>query len=59
MNVHTEITRMPTIEIEEETLRKLEALQIEDESYDDIISELIGIYQASEMNLAFGGEENF
>lgn len=49
---------MPTIEVEEETVKKLERLQIEDESYDEIINELIGIYQASEMTLAFGGEEN-
>lgn len=49
---------MPTIEVEEETVQKLERLQIEDESYDEIINELIGIYQASEMTLAFGGEEN-
>ncbi len=49
---------MPTIEVGEETIRKLDNLKIEDESYDEIINELIGIYRASEMSLAFGGEEN-
>lgn len=59
MSDNREAVCMPEIEVEEETLNRLDALRIEDESYDDIISELIGIYQASEMSLAFGGEENF
>lgn len=50
---------MPTIEVEDRTIERLESLRIEDESYDEIINELIGIYQASEMTLAFGGEENY
>ncbi len=50
---------MPTIEVSEDTLTRLEQLQLEDESYDEVISELINIYQASEMTLAFGGEENY
>lgn len=50
---------MPTIELEEETVAQLDALRIDDESYDEVIRELIGIYQASEMSLAFGGEENY
>ncbi len=54
-----ELLGMPTIELEEQTLARLDRLRIEDESYDEIINELIGIYQASEMTLAFGGEENY
>lgn len=50
---------MPKIELEERTIERLDTLRIEDESYDEIINELIGIYQASEMSLAFGGEENY
>lgn len=50
---------MPTIEVEEETVRRLDRLKLDDESYDEIINELIGIYRASEMTLAFGGEENY
>lgn len=50
---------MPTVEVSEETLEELDSLRIEDESHDEIISELIGIYRASELSLAFGGEENY
>lgn len=50
---------MPTVELSEETIEDLDSLRIEDESYDEIITELIGIYRASELSLAFGGEENF
>ena len=50
---------MPSIEVSEETIGKLDALRIDDESYEEVIVELIGIYQASEMSLAFGGEENY
>lgn len=53
-----ELLGMPMVELEEQTLARLDRLRIEDESYDEIINELIGIYQASEMTLAFGGEEN-
>lgn len=49
---------MATIEVSEDTIAQLDALKIDDESYDELISELIGIYQASEMSLAVGGEEN-
>ncbi|MFP4591410.1 MAG: hypothetical protein ACLFMX_01700 [Halobacteriales archaeon] len=50
---------MPTVEVSEETLAALDNLRIEDESHDEIISELVNIYKASELSLAFGGEENF
>lgn len=50
---------MPTIEVSEDTLKRLDRLRLEDESYDEILTELINIYQASEMTLAFGGEENY
>ncbi|MFW6448162.1 MAG: DUF7557 family protein [Halobacteriota archaeon] len=50
---------MPSVELSEETLEALEGLRIDDESYDEIITELINIYKTSEMSLAFGGEENY
>lgn len=50
---------MPSIEIDEETLEQLDAMRLDEESYDEIITELIGIYHASEMSLAFGGEEHY
>ncbi|MFB6183048.1 MAG: hypothetical protein ABEI96_00695 [Haloarculaceae archaeon] len=48
---------MPTIDVSEETLKRLEGLQVEDESYDEIISELVHIYEAQEMTLFHSGEE--
>lgn len=42
---------MPTIELDEETLDRLDAIRIEDESYDDVITELINIYEVEELTL--------
>lgn len=50
---------MVQIDLDEGTIERLDRLRIEDESYDEIINELINIYQASELTLAFGGEEHF
>lgn len=48
---------MPRISVEEETLERLENLRVEDESYDEIITELLGIYEASERTLFHAGDE--
>jgi len=48
---------MPTIEVDEETLERLDGLRVDDESYDDIITELINIYEAEELTLFHAGEE--
>jgi len=42
---------MPTIELDEETIERLEELRVEDESHDEIINELINIYEAEELTL--------
>uniref|UniRef100_UPI00374D1BCE DUF7557 family protein n=1 Tax=Natronococcus roseus TaxID=1052014 RepID=UPI00374D1BCE len=42
---------MPTIELEAETVERLDGLRIEDESYDELVVELISIYEASEYTL--------
>ena len=47
---------MPTIDVDEETLSRLDSLQLEDESYDEIINELINIYEAEELTLFRGGD---
>ena len=49
---------MPTVTLSQETIDRLEDLRIEDESYDEIIVELINIYQATEISLARGGDES-
>jgi len=48
---------MPTIEVDEETIERLDSLQTEDESYDELINELISIYEAEELTLFHGGDE--
>ncbi|WP_187432884.1 DUF7557 family protein [Natronococcus pandeyae] len=47
---------MPTVELEEETIERLDGLRIEDESYDELITELINIYEASEYTLFHAGD---
>ncbi|GAA0673962.1 hypothetical protein ACFQDG_12505 [Natronoarchaeum mannanilyticum] len=42
---------MPNVNLDEETIERLDALRTEDESYDEIVSELINIYEAEELTL--------
>lgn len=48
---------MPDVTLSEETIEQLESLQVEDESYDEIVNELINIYQATELTLFKAGDE--
>jgi predicted CopG family antitoxin len=48
---------MPTIDIDEETLERLDQLRVDDESYDEIVTELINIYEAEELTLFHAGDE--
>lgn len=48
---------MPTIELDQETIDRLEQLQVEDESYDEIVTELINIYEAEELTMFHAGDE--
>ncbi|WP_267639879.1 DUF7557 family protein [Haloarchaeobius amylolyticus] len=47
---------MPTIEISERTQERLDALREEDETDDELITELINIYEASERTLFHAGD---
>ena len=47
---------MPRVELEEETIERLDALRVEDESYDELVNELINIYEASEYTLFRAGD---
>jgi len=46
---------MPTIEVDEEMIDRLDGLKVE-ESYDEIINELINIYEAEELTLFRAGD---
>jgi predicted CopG family antitoxin len=48
---------MATIEIDEDTVKRLDSLRVEDESYDEIINELVNIYEAEELTLFHAGDE--
>ena len=47
--------RMPTVELDEETIERLDSLRVDDESYDEIVNELINIYEAEELTLFHSG----
>ncbi len=47
---------MPTIELDEETIERLDALRVDDESYDELVNELINIYEASEYTMFRAGD---
>ena len=48
---------MPKVQLDEETIERLDALRTEDESYDELITELINIYEAEELTMFHGGDE--
>ena len=48
---------MASVDLEERTVDRLDDLREEGESYDEIINELINIYQAEELTLHHGGDE--
>ncbi|WP_162993844.1 DUF7557 family protein [Halalkalicoccus subterraneus] len=48
---------MTKVELEEETIDRLDALRQEEESYEELINELINIYEAGEMSLHHAGDE--
>ena len=45
---------MPQIHLDEETVERLDALRVDDEEYDEIVTELINIYEAEELTLFRG-----
>ena len=47
---------MPSVELDEETIDRLDRLRVEDESHDELINELINIYEASEYTLFHAGD---
>ncbi len=47
---------MPKIDLDKKTIERLDNLRIEDETYDEIVNELINIYEAEELTLSFAGD---
>ena len=49
---------MPDIHLSEETVERLKGLRQEDESYDELVEELINIYEAEELTMFHGPDES-
>jgi hypothetical protein len=47
---------MPKIHVDEEPMERLDNLRVDDESCDEIINELLNIYEAEEFTLFHGGD---
>jgi hypothetical protein len=47
---------MPQIHLDEETIARLDSLREDDESYDEIVTELINIYEVEELTLFRSGD---
>jgi hypothetical protein len=48
---------MPQVHLDERTLKRLDSLREEDEEYDELVNELINIYEAEELTLFRTGDE--
>jgi len=46
---------MPDITLNEDTIDRLDRLRVDEESYDEIVTELINIYETEERTLFRGG----
>jgi len=40
---------MPTVGLSDESIQRLDALRVEDETYDDLLNELVNSYEAEEL----------
>lgn len=54
--MNANLRNMPQIHLDEETVERLDALRVDDEDYDELVTELINIYEASERTLFHAGD---
>jgi hypothetical protein len=47
---------MPEIELRKETVERLDGLRIDDESYDELVTELLNIYEVEELTMFRSGD---
>ncbi|WP_430505929.1 DUF7557 family protein [Haloparvum sp. PAK95] len=47
---------MPQIHLDDDTIERLDELRVENEDYDEIVSELINIYEAEELTMFHSGD---
>ena len=48
---------MPEVTLSEETIERLDALQQDGESYDELVAELVNIYEAEEYTMFHSGDD--
>jgi predicted CopG family antitoxin len=48
---------MPEIELSQETYERLDRMREESESFDELVTSLLNIYEAEELTRAHGGDE--
>jgi len=46
-----------TVELDEETIERLDSLRADEESYDELVTEFIEIYEAEELTPFHAGDE--
>lgn len=47
---------MSEVQLDADTLDRLDALRVDDETYDEIVTELINIYETGELTLSHAGD---
>ncbi len=47
---------MPQVHLDDDTIERLDTLREDGESYDEIVNELINIYEAEELTLFHSGD---
>ncbi|WP_435347005.1 DUF7557 family protein [Haloarchaeobius sp. HRN-SO-5] len=47
---------MPQVELSDTTVERLDSLRIDDESYDELVTELLNIYEAEELTMFRTGD---
>ena len=47
---------MSVVELEDKTIERLDALRIDNESYDEVVTELINSYENEGLTLSFGDD---
>lgn len=50
------VPHMPKVMLNEETVERLDSLRTDDESYDELVSELLNIYEAEELTMFRSGD---
>ena len=53
------LSHVPQITLDESTVDELDSLRFDDESYDEIVTELINIYEAQEFTIQYGSNSPY